>query len=87
MPDGCMLDRGGNGLASQAAEGMPRAINNRKSKRYRRYKHPDRFAWIERLGAYLCYECAYGRRMCEQRLGIGFYEKGGPGCADDDESR
>lgn len=60
-------------------------IVNHKSKKYLCANHPERYAWVERLGAYLCYECAYGKTLCDGMLGESFYEPGGPGYAGEDD--
>jgi hypothetical protein len=45
--------------------------------------HPERYAWIDRLGVYLCYECAYGKTLSDKKFGQEYYQPGGNGHAGD----
>jgi hypothetical protein len=56
-------------------------IANHKSARHHCVNHPDRVPYISRLGVELCYECAYGPRLCAEKYEPGFYAPGGAGYA------
>jgi hypothetical protein len=61
-------------------------IANHKSARHHCVNHPDRVPYISRLSiegnlVELCFECAYGKRPCDEKYEPGFYAPGGAGYA------
>ena len=53
---------------------MDSEVNNIKSQCA---KHPEHYAFVDRLDVWLCYECAYGRSLCEKKIGKDFDKAGG----------